>query len=156
MLGDVILWSVLLVPLAIGLAWRVSVSHVFFSLMAGELLARYFGNDLDALLHVHGPGHLAIIFVPMLVTGYLLRRTVSRRRLLVQVVPFLITGLICAAFVLPLLPEAAMELVRGTYFGNVLLNLHRTIIGSMVVLQLISLWLVHRQWHGHHRHGGHL
>lgn len=155
MLGIVILWSALLLPLLIGSGWRVGVSHVFFSLMAGELLARYFGHDIDALLHVEGVGHIVCIVMPMAVTGYLLRRTISRRRLLVQFVPFLLTGLICAAFVLPLLPESLAALVRANALGNVLLDLHRTIIGSMVAIQLVTLWLLQRQRHGHHRHAEH-
>lgn len=142
--GYVLLWSALLLPLVLGMAFKVGTSHVFFSLMAGELLGRYFGHDLDKALHVSaGLGEIAFIVVPMVATAYLLRGDLSRKRLVIHAVPLLVTGVIAAAFILPALPEALRAHVAAVPAGDALLGLHRTIVGAMIALQLGWLWFVH-------------
>lgn len=154
MLGDIILWLTLALPLIIGVAFRVGTSHVFFSLMAGELLGRYFGHDVEKLFGssaAAGYGEIIFIVLTMLVTAFLLRHTISKRRLLIQVVPLAITGIICAAFILPALPASLQEAVSGAAFGGTILNLNRAIVGGMVLVQLLALWLLHRRSPGQRR-----
>ena len=37
-------------PIFLGVFFRVSAPHLFFSVMAGELLARYFGEEAELAL----------------------------------------------------------------------------------------------------------
>lgn len=156
MLGDLILWLTIAFPLILGVAFRVPAAHIFFSLMAGELLGRYFGHDIDKLVNspaVHGFGEIALILIPMIVTGYLLRHTLSKARLLIQVVPLLVMGVICAAFILPVLPETLQDTVREATLGGTILDLNRAIVGGMVFVQLLSLWLMNRKKGARAAHG---
>lgn len=146
MLGDIILYLTLALPLILGVGFRVSFSHLFFSLMAGELLGRYFGHDLDALARTSGGyGEILLVLLPMFATAYLLRFTVSKRRLMIHLVPLAVMGIICAAFVLPVLPEFLREAVRSVWLGEVILTMNRAIVGGMVAIQLVALWLMHRR-----------
>jgi hypothetical protein len=151
MTGTILLGIILGFPLLLGLMFRVSVSHLFFSLMAGELLARYFGHDL-ASTAPGSYGELLLILTPMLLTAYLLRGTLSKGKLMLNLAPLVLTGIIFAAFILPVLPLSAQDTVRTVSLGNWLMELNRVIIGGVVVLQLVALWLLnHRTFAGKKR-----
>lgn len=156
MLGEIVLWSSLLLPLALGAGFRVSASNLFFSLMAGELLARYFGHDIDALLKplvgaAEGGsyGEILLVVLPMLVTVFFLRGSISRHRVLINIFPLLVMGVICAAFLLPVMPAFIQETVRSVALGDTILHLHRAIVGTMVGIQLAALLVMNRK--GGHR-----
>jgi hypothetical protein len=151
MTATIILWSILLFPLVLGVIFRVGAPHLFFSLMAGELLARYFGHDVEKLaadsITTQAPeryGEIVLVIAAMVLTAFFMRGTVSKSRLMLHMLPLAITGIIMAAFLLPLLPEGLQSEISLTYVGGWILNLNRAIIGVVVVVQLISLWLFNR------------
>jgi hypothetical protein len=151
MTATLILWSILIFPLVLGIIFRVGAPHLFFSLMAGELLARYFGHDIEKIaaenLTTQPPeryGEIVLVVVAMLLTAFFMRGTVSKSRLVLHIIPLSITGIIMAAFLLPLLPESLQSPIGDTFVGGWILNLNRAIIGVVVVVQLISLWLFNR------------
>ena len=158
MTGQIILYLILAFPLILGLAFRVSTSHLFFSLMAGELLARYFGHNIDKLTenNINNTslplGELALIIVPMILTAVILKGTLSKNRIMLHIVPFAITGIILSAFILPILPDNLQSQVSTGRIGAYLLDLNRIIIGGVVVLQLISLWLFSKMGRKHSKH----
>lgn len=158
MTGQIILYSILAFPLMLGFALRVSASHLFFSLMAGELLARYFGHDLDKLAEQNMAqtslplGELALIITPMIITAVLLRDTLPKNRLVLHLAPLAITGIVLSAFVLPILPDSLQEQISTGRVGAYLLDLNRVIIGGVVILQLISLWLFTKMAKGRGKH----
>jgi hypothetical protein len=160
MSGQIILYAVLLFPLVLGIVFRVNTSHIFFSLMAGELLARYFGHDLDKIAEQsvnHSSslpiGELALIFIPMILTAIFMKATISKNKVLLHSIPLAITGIILAAFVLPILPSDLQAQIGTSQVGSHLLELNKAIIGGMVVLQLVSLWLFSRIGKKHGKHG---
>lgn len=159
MTGQIILYSILAFPLILGFALRVSTSHLFFSLMAGELLARYFGHDIDKIAEQNMSqtslplGELALIITPMLITAVLLRDTLPKNRLILHLIPLAITGVVLSAFVLPILPDSLQNQISTGRVGAYLLDLNRIIVGGVVVLQLISLWLFSKMGKGHGKHG---
>ncbi len=144
-----ILLGVLLgLPLLIGLFFRISVSHLFLALLAGDLLERYFKDDAilalstvvrkDAVLEYAG---LAILVLPMLLTALFLRHTLSKGKALLHIIPLAISGIIFAAFAAPLLPGGLQAQLRDNHYGSMLINSTELIIGAMVLLQLVALWL---------------
>lgn len=158
MTGQIILYSILAFPLILGLALRVSTSHLFFSLMAGELLARYFAHDVEKIaeqntIHSSLPlGELALIIIPMLVTAVLLRDTIPKSKLVLHIIPLAITGIVLAAFILPILPSSIQNQIAADRVGDYLLDLNRVIIGGVVILQLVSLWLFTKMGKKHGKH----
>jgi hypothetical protein len=151
MTAQIILWSILAFPLILGFIFRVGAPHLFFSLMAGELLARYFGHDVEKIAAenisnqaTERYGEIILVVAAMLLTAFFMRGTVSKSKLVLHVIPLAITGVIMAAFLLPLLPEGLQNQIGDTFVGGWILNLNRAIIGVVVVVQLISLWLFNR------------
>lgn len=150
MLGYIIIGITLTLPLIIGLTFRVGAPHLFFSLMAGELLARYFGEDVGKVAEpiaknsASSYGEVALLIVPMFLSAYFLKGSLSKGKTILHIVPLLITGVVLAAFLLPMLPMGIQDQIRAIPIGNRLLNINRLIIGSVVVLQLGALWLLNR------------
>ena len=126
--------------------------------MAGELLGRYFGHDVDVIAEryfsawQHGFGELMLIALPMLLTSFFLRATTSKGKIILHAVPLAITGFILAAFVLPLLPPDMRSSVEMIWIGAKLLEFNKIIIGTLLVAQLIWLWgVAGREKSGHHK-----
>lgn len=154
-----ILGALLGLPLLIGLLFRVSTSHIFFSLMAGELLGRYFGHDAGDIVHsvIRSPyvmeyAEAVILVLPIFITAVFLKGTLAKGKVIFHFIPLLVTGVVLAAFVLPTLPVAAQDQVKTIEAGRQLLDLSGLIIGAVVFLQLVSLWLLNRA-HGEGHHG---
>lgn len=153
MATEILLWGTLAFPLLLGLLFRVGAPHLFFSLMAGELLARYFAHDVAELasnesLHTSAQtGEIVLLIAPMVLTAILMRKTTKRSRLLLHVAPLAITGIVFAAFFFPLLDSSMQDSLSATFIGGWILNLNKSIIGIVVVAQLISLWLFNRTEH---------
>lgn len=138
-----ILLALILFPVVVGFFMQVNSSHLFFSVMAGELLGRYFGHDLEAI--THSPySEAALITAPLFLTAIFLSRSIKKRFLILHLVPFTITGVIYAIFVVPTLPDHIIELIQRSYIGNMFLHMGDLIIGTVIVVQLLALWYFHR------------
>lgn len=156
MVAYIILGIVLGLPLLLGIIFRVNSSYLFFSMLAGELLARYFSDDTELVTRlvtrqesVLVYSELALLLVPVILTAVFLRKTLSKGKLLLYIIPFLITGFVLAAFALPLLPEALQQEVRSVHAGQRLLEGSEAIVGAVVFIQLVTLWVMNRS----HEHG---
>lgn len=156
-LGYIIVGAVLGLPLLLGVLLRVSTTYLFFSLMAGELLARTFSNDgALAISTVFSKGSASsyagviLLILPLLFTSVFLRKTLSKKKIFLHVIPLVATGVVCAAFVLPILPAAAKAQVLSVSVGRELLKSHELIVGVIVFLQLITLWLFNRSKDSEH------
>lgn len=149
MTGNIILGVVLGLPLVLGLLMRVNTSFLFFSLLAGELLARYFGDDAALAMRtltrneaVLEYAELAVLVVPILLTVLFLRNSLSKGKVVFHIIPFAVMGFVFAAFTLPLLPDNVQAQVEATQVGSRLLQGSDVIVGGVVFLQLITLWLM--------------
>lgn len=157
MIGYAILAAVIGLPVVLGLVFRANTSFIFFSLLAGELLARYFGDDAELALRTvwrndnfTAYAEIAVLVLPIIFTALFLRHTLTRGKLVFHTIPLLVTGFVMAAFVLPILPENALHQVQAIEPGQRLLGLSEVIIGGVVILQLVTLWLTNRS---HDKHG---
>lgn len=157
MIAYIILGVALGLPLVLGILFRVSVSHIFFSLMAGELLGRYFHEEAELVLRlvvrskdVGAYAELIVIILPIVLTALFLRNTLSKNKLVFYIIPFILTGVVMAAFTLPILPAVAQEQVRTIPIGQRLLDGSDIIVGAVIFLQLVTLWLLHQSHEKHH------
>lgn len=138
-------------PLALGLLFRVSASALFFSVMAGELLGRYFHHEVAAFARSAFKTEAAaeyaeafVVIMPLLLTALFMHGSISRGKTILHIIPLTITGLVLAAFVLPILPYELQQQVMNVPYGKQLLDSTNMIIGVVVFVQLISLWLLSR------------
>jgi hypothetical protein len=157
MVAYIILGLVLGLPLLLGILLRVGTSYLFFSLLAGELLVRYFADDAELVLRlvIRNPSvaayaQLAVLLLPVLLTALFLRHTLTKGKLFLHIVPMLLTGFVLAAFALPLLPHNLQDQVSTVQAGQQILKGSDAIIGAVIFLQLVSLWFMNRAHEGKH------
>ncbi|MDB5163659.1 MAG: hypothetical protein JWS12_276, partial [Candidatus Saccharibacteria bacterium] len=147
-----ILLGVLLgVPLLLGLIFRVGTAQLFLSLLAGDVLQRYFKDEAlkrltplvhnSAILQYVG---LVILVLPLVLTAVFMRHTLSKSKTLLHLLPLIITGTIFAAFAVPLLPDSLRGQLASNAAGRMLNDSTNTIIGAMVGLQLVTMWIFNR------------
>jgi hypothetical protein len=127
--------------------------------MAGELLGRYFGHDIEKSAkpilqqsHATGYGEMLLIVLPMILTAIFMRNTISKGKAILHIPALIVTGIICAAFVIPIMPDALQNQVVTLAPARMILDLNRMIIGGMLVLQLISLWILNKKEGGKKKH----
>ncbi len=152
MLPYIILGVLLGLPLLLGMVFRVATTHLFVALLSGELLERYFRDDAEVLLSTFGASKavrpyigLIILVLPIVLTSIFLHHSLTKGKVFLHFLPLAFTGVIFAAFSIPLLPEELSNQLNSTHYGRLLQDSTELIIGAMLVLQLLSLWLFHRQ-----------
>lgn len=138
-------------PIFLGVFFRVSAPHLFFSVMAGELLARYFGEEAELALQtmtgsetLSHNAELLILFLPVLLTSLILKQSISRAKTMLNIFPLVVTGLVFAAFAIPLLPPEFQESINQTFIGREFTRASSALIGFVVMFQLLFLWLLNR------------
>lgn len=138
-------------PLVIGTVFRVPTAHLFVTILAAEILERYFRTDVELALSpfvaneaVLGYVGVAMLVVPLLLTGIFLKKTATGARMILHVIPLVLSGVVFAAFAAPTLPASVQELLMTVEPGELLLNNASFIVGVTVFLQLLSLWFLTR------------
>ena len=155
MLPYIILGVIIGIPVFFGLFFRVSASHLFFSVMAGELLGRYFGHDVEqfigntfkdaSLTHY---SEAIVITLPIILTAFFLKGSISRTKGILNFFPLIITSIVYAAFMLPVMPAEVQAELAKVPLGRSLLDTSSAIIGGVVLIQLIALWVLNRGENG--------
>lgn len=149
MLPYVILGLSLGIPVFFGLFFRVSASHLFFSVMAGELLGRYFGEDVERFIastfknaNLTHYAEAIVLTLPIILTAIFLKGSISRTKGILNFFPLIITSVVYVAFLLPVLPHEVQEVVARVPLGRSLLDTSSWIIGGVVLIQLVALWVL--------------
>lgn len=158
----ILLVVILVLPAALSIILKVSASALFFAVMSGELLGRYFGHDAErAIKLVSGNdtvahfGEAILLLLPVILTAIVMRGTLPKNKAVLHLVPALIAGLVLAAFLLPVLPVHLQESFRSTPYGAYVFEANSAIIGAIVLAHLILLWLFDRGKHGKKHHKKH-
>lgn len=151
MLPYIILGIILGLPVVFGLFFRVSASHLFFSVMTGELLGRYFGKDVEHFISntfknedLTHYSEAIVITLPIILTAIFLKGSISRTKGILNLFPLVITSIVYAAFMLPILPQEVQDEIAKVPLGESLLGTHSVIIGGVVLIQLVALWVLNR------------
>lgn len=148
-------------PLLLGIFMLVGAPHLFFALMAGELLERYFGAEIQSGLAastdneiILGYTKIAVMVLPVLLTAIFFRKSLKKSKSILHIIPWLATGLVFAAFAAPLLPLESQANLQQTTAGAWIMESTSLIVGSMVILQLVYAWTLHNPKHEEHHKKG--
>jgi hypothetical protein len=152
----IIVGALIALPIVLGIVMRVSASHLFFSVMAGELLARYFGQDAFSVIDSFSKnttaasyGNAIVLTLPLLLTSVFLKGSLSRGKTLLHIIPFAITGIVYASFMLAALPSSVQAIIRENPLTNKFIGMDSIVIGVIVFVQLIALWILNRKSEKH-------
>lgn len=136
-------------PFLIGALFRVNTSHLFVSILAAEILERYFRDDAELVLSPFIKSEVLLqylgfvmLVIPVLLTGLFMHGSLSKAKTLLHFIPLILCGVVFSAFAAPLLPEVIQAEIATVPIGQILLDSAQIIIGVTVFLQLLALWFL--------------
>lgn len=147
------------VPVFLALVFRVSAIYLFLSLAVGDLLVKYLSDDVSLTIDMVSRSSqvpmitaLCLLFLPVVLTLSLLRKSLPTSKLMLHIVPLALTGLTAAVFALPLLDSNTQAEIFALPAGNILRQAQDLIVGVAGVSVLTLIW-ISRPHHGKGKHG---
>ena len=133
-------------PLLIGALFRVNTSFLFVTILAAELLERYFRDDAELVLRTVTTNEqllaytgFVMLIIPLLLTGIFLKGSLTRSKTILHFIPLILCGVVFAAFAAPILPVDIQNALVDHYIGALLIGYAKLIVGITVFLQLLAL-----------------
>lgn len=153
-----IIGAVALVPVLLALIFRVHALHVFVSVAVGYFLQFSLSDDVDLALAtiVRGSDSMMVarfvlLGLPIILTLFLLRKTAGKSQLF-QFVPLILSGLLLAAIVLPILPQSLEQAVYDAPYGSNIKGAQDLIWAAAAVSNLLLMWALFKQSGDHKKH----
>jgi hypothetical protein len=150
---DVVLGTIIVIPIAILVALRINATLVFLSLCLGNILVQFVANDANSFLTIFSAkgGHVAnqndmvklvLLLLPVLLTTVFMIKTVKgKSKLLLNILPAAGVGLLGALLAVPLLPPGLEHnILRSTLWHSVEQS-QNLIVGASSLVCLFVLWL---------------
>lgn len=158
MIPLIVFGAIIIVPVLLALIFRVNAVFIFISVCAGYFLQFALSDDVDLAVAtvIRGSNSiiiakLALLVLPLLVTLFVLRKTVGKS-VLFQIIPLLFSGMLLATLVLPLSPVEFADNIYNSQFGTNIKRSQDLVITAAVVSNMALLWMLfkHKNTHGKH------
>lgn len=144
-------------PILNAIILRVSAVYLFVAIAAGNLLVLYLSDDVVLALNAFSKDNnipmavqLILLLMPVVLTLFFLRKSVTRGQFLLHILPLIGCGLSVAVLTLPILPSEVQGQIFGHPSGDVFKNSQDLIVGITAVLVLMLMWKTHGQADGKH------
>ena len=141
-------------PILNAIILRVSAVFLFVSIAVGNFLVLYLSDDVILAINAFSKDknipmivQLVLLLLPVFLTLVFLRKSTTRGKFLLHLVPLIGCGLSLAVFTLPILPQDIQNQLFESPSGNIFKNAQDLIVSVTSVLVLILTWHTHKQ-HG--------
>ncbi len=145
-------------PVLLGLLFRVSSLYMYISVVVGQLLLTFVGDDaaLAAGGFVKGQysqmiSSLFLLLMPLVVTFIFLRHTVPKSKLFFHLPAYVAVGGSLYIFLVPLLTAGVVGAILASPLGKAVNTSQDIIIAASGLIILSTMWLTG----GHHERGHH-
>ncbi|HUP26072.1 MAG TPA: hypothetical protein VM124_00300 [Candidatus Limnocylindrales bacterium] len=148
-------------PLVLTAALRVKPLYVFVSVVSGYFAAEFLGDPTELMArsfihtaYVGSISRIVLLLVPLAVTLFLMRKTLSAAALPFQFVLLVADSLLLATFLGPLLSPGVQNTLYSTNTGHVFKQAHDVLITSISGLHVLIMWVMrprHHDAHGKHK-----
>lgn len=142
-------------PVLNALIMRVSAVFLFVSIAAGNLLVLYLSDDVVLALNAFSKSknipmivQLVLLFLPVALTLLFVRKSTTRGKYLLHLIPLIGCGLSLAVLALPILPVDLQAQMLGHPSGDVFKNSQDLIISITSVLVLLLMWHTYKPHEG--------
>lgn len=157
----VLLGLIVGLPLLLFIVLRVKPLYIFVSIVTGYFLVTMLGEaatlTFGSVVHTSGSDtivQLGLLLLPLVLTLFLMRKTLSAASLPFQLILLIANALMLAEFIVPLLPPGTQHAIYGTQFGSILKQAHDVVIAGVAGLHVIVMWVMRPRHHGEHGHHG--
>lgn len=153
-----VLAAIVIAPVLLALLFRVNALYIFLSVCAGYFLQSALSDDIDLALATIIQGsnsvvaaRLSLLFIPVLLTIFILKKT-QGKSVLLQIVPLVLSTLLLGTLSLPLLPPGMDTQIYSTEYGSTIRSSGDLIIATAVVSNLALLYTLKRKKEKHSKH----
>lgn len=138
-------------PVLVILLLRSDAPVVFLSLCAGALLVQYAGGDTqlaskaaaNSNVVVEQYFQLGLLLAPVVLTTFLLRKTMKPGNFIFSLLPAIGVGLVGVLLAVPLLPNAVSDAITKTSGWAMLQENKEVVVAASIVASLVALWVAH-------------
>lgn len=164
MTGIVLLALLIGLPILLILLLRSNAAIIFLALCTGSVLVTYLSQDTLNVAHsivssngqvIDSAVKIALLLLPAILTALFMRKSASGGKALLNLLPAIVTGVLTALLVVPLLPLAAQSNVTTTSTWSQLLQYQSFVVGAGVLISLFLLWGGRRKHDKHDKKGKH-
>jgi hypothetical protein len=135
-------------PLLLALVLRVSAIAMFLGVATGALLSQYIADDaslvLGALFTNTNFGsyvQLALLLLPSVLTLFFLRKTLSGAKVVLHIVPLIVTSAALATLIIGFLPGGLQHQIVTDPLGKALNSAQNVLIAASAALTIILAWI---------------
>lgn len=150
-----ILAAIAAVPALAGIFFRVNAIFLFAAVAAGNLLVMYWGDDAGLVVGMWAKGvnsnqiaQLTLLFLPVVLTLLLLRKTLPKAKLLLHAPVLLGVGLSLAVLALPLLDSSVQSKIFSNEYGNLFRESQDMAVGLTAIAVVLLMLLTNRHREG--------
>jgi hypothetical protein len=150
------------VPLALAVLLRVKPLYLFASIVTGYFWVVFLGETAELILRsmvqVSHPGvviRLALLLIPIIVTFYLMRKTLSAAALPFQSILLIGDSLLLATFLIPILTPGVQGAIYQTNVGHIFWQAHDVAIATIAGLHLLVMFIMRPRHNGKHGRKNH-
>jgi Ni/Fe-hydrogenase subunit HybB-like protein len=147
------------------LVLRTNTAVVFLAVCAGSVLLSAAGKDTDLLAHSFGSGtrvsnnvvQAVIVLLPGIISAILLRKRVSRHKLLIAVIPAVSSAVVGLTLVYPFLTGSFQSTLSASKGWSLLAQYYEVIVivGIISSLLMVALTIPKHHADGRHKKGKH-
>lgn len=144
-------------PILNALLMRVSAVFLFTSIAVGNFLVLYLSDDVVLAINAFSKNknvpmivQLVLLLSPVALTLIFLRKTTTRGKFLLHLIPLIGCGLSIAVLTLPILPTDLQAQIFGHPSGDVFKNSQDLIVGITAILVMLLMWREYRPHEGKH------
>lgn len=149
-------------PLLLFIILRVKPLYIFVSIVTGYFLVTMLGDTagltFSSMIHFSGSDafiQLVLLLLPLIITLFLMRKTLSPAALPFQLILLIANALMLAEFIVPLLPPGTQHAIYSTSIGSILRQAHDVLIAGVAGLHVLVMWIMRPRHQGEHGHGHH-
>lgn len=144
-------------PLLNALLFRVNAIFLFVSIAVGNLLVQFLGDDVILAVNAFSRSqnvpmivNLSLQLAPVVMTLFILRKSVPPTKMLLHLLPLVGCCLMIAVLALPLLPLATQEQIFALPLGDVFKQSQDLVVAITAVMILALTWRSYRPHDGKH------
>lgn len=149
-LQNLILILAVAIPAILLVLLRTNAAISFFALCAGALLVKFIGDDANlvgAAMGNNSPvvsqyAELVLLFLPMVLTAIVLRKTVPQTKVVFNVLAAIAVGAVGVVLAVPLLPGGVHATVTSLPGWGSVQNNQELVIAIGVAVSLVCLWVM--------------
>ena len=140
---------------------RANAAVAFLALCAGDLAAKYLGDDAIKLMQtfssrtdplLYSATRIGLLVLPMILTILFLRKGIRGAGHAFNIIPAVLTGVVTALLSVPLLTDGTKANIYGTRVWSIVTQMQGTVVGVAVLTSMLMLWMTQKSIHKRRHH----